>query len=185
MAISPKVDHDAEQRARRVELILMDVDGVLTDGRILLIPDAGGGVQEVKMFDVQDGVGISFAHRVGLRTGVLTGRISPSVLARTRELGMEIVEQGSHNKLDSYAKIKTAAQVDDAVIAYIGDDYQDLPVLRRVGLAVSPANAQDEVKQACHLVTERAGGRGAVREALDFILRAQGKWDQIMTRYRA
>lgn len=181
MAISP----DAEERARRVELILMDVDGVLTDGRILLIPDGAAGVQEVKMFDVQDGVGITFAHRVGLRTGVLTGRISSSVMARTRELGMEIVEQGSHNKLESYAKIKTAAKLEDAVIAYIGDDYQDLPVLRRAGLAVAPSNAQAEVKQVCHLVTERAGGRGAVREALDFIIRAQGKWEQIMTRYRA
>jgi 3-deoxy-D-manno-octulosonate 8-phosphate phosphatase (KDO 8-P phosphatase) len=184
MATSLKAAPDAEQRARRVELILMDVDGVLTDGRILLIPDVAGRVQEVKMFDVQDGVGITFAHRVGLRTGVLTGRISASVIARTRELGIEIVEQGSHNKLESYSKIKAAAKLEDYVIAYLGDDYQDLPVLRRVGLAVAPANAQEEVKQACHIVTERAGGRGAVREALDFILRAQGKWDEIMTRYR-
>ena len=181
MAFSP----ECEERARRVELILMDVDGVLTDGRILLIPDGAGGVQEVKVFDVQDGVGITFAHRVGLRTGVLTGRISASVMARTRELGMEIVEQGSHNKLESYAKIKKAVNVEDAAIAYIGDDYQDLPVLRRAGLAAAPANAQKEVKQACQIVTEREGGRGAVREVLDFIIRAQGKWDQIMTRYSA
>ena len=181
MAFSP----ECEERARRVELILMDVDGVLTDGRILLIPDGAGGVQEVKVFDVQDGVGITFAHRVGLRTGVLTGRISVSVMARTRELGMEIVEQGSHNKLESYAKIKKAVNVEDAAIAYIGDDYQDLPVLRRAGLAAAPANAQKEVKQACQIVTEREGGRGAVREVLDFIIRAQGKWDQIMTRYSA
>lgn len=185
MSISPKAPNDVEQRARRVELVLLDVDGVLTDGRILLIPDGAGRVQEVKMFDVEDGVGITFAHRAGLRTGVLTGRVSPSVVARTRELGMEIVEQGSHNKLDSYTKIKTAAKLEDPVIAYMGDDYQDLPVLRRAGLAMAPANAQPEVKTSCHIVTERAGGRGAVREALEFILRAQGKWEEITSRYRA
>jgi 3-deoxy-D-manno-octulosonate 8-phosphate phosphatase (KDO 8-P phosphatase) len=181
MGISP----DAEERARRVGLILMDVDGVLTDGRILLLPDAQGGVQEVKIFDVQDGVGISFAHRAGLRTGILTGRSSGSVGARARELGIEIVEQGSHNKLESYSKIRERVKLDDAAIAYIGDDYQDLPILRRAGLAVAPANAQEELKKICHIVTEKSGGRGAVREAIDFILKAQGKWDQIMTRYRA
>jgi 3-deoxy-D-manno-octulosonate 8-phosphate phosphatase (KDO 8-P phosphatase) len=180
MAISP----EAEARARRVELIVMDVDGVLTDGRILLIPD-GAGVQEVKMFDVQDGVGITFAHRVGLRTGILTGRVSVSVMARVKELGIEIVEQGSHNKLETYAKIKATAKLEDAAIAYMGDDYQDLPVLRRAGLAIAPANAQSEIKQACHMVTEHSGGRGAVREMIDFILKTQGKWEQIMTRYRA
>lgn len=181
MAISP----DAEERARRVQLILMDVDGVLTDGRILLMPDGAGGVQEMKMFDVQDGVGITFAHRVGLRTGILTGRSSESVAARAKELGMEIVEQGSLNKLDTYAKIRNVAKVGDSQVAYIGDDYQDLPILRRVGFAVAVANAREEVKQVCHFVTERPGGRGAVREVLDFILRAQGKWNEVMTRYRA
>jgi 3-deoxy-D-manno-octulosonate 8-phosphate phosphatase (KDO 8-P phosphatase) len=180
-----RVSPNAEQRARHVELILMDVDGVLTDGRILLIPDGATGIQEVKMFDVQDGVGITFAHRVGLRTGVLTGRISQSVVARAKELRMEVIEQGSHNKLDTYEKIKHMVRLEDEAIAYIGDDYQDLPVLRRAGLAVAPANAQPEIKEACHIITEREGGRGAVREALDFIIRAQGKWEQIMTRYRS
>ncbi len=186
---SPYYSADAEERARRVELILMDVDGVMTDGRILLIPsqlipNQQGEPQEVKMFDVGDGVGVTFAHRVGLRTGIITGRRSESVTARAKELGMEIVEQGSWNKLETYEKVRTAVKLDDSRIAYIGDDLQDLPVLRRVGFAVGPANAQAEIKEVCHMVTRREGGRGAVREALDFILRAQGKWDQIMERYR-
>lgn len=181
----PYRSSDAEERARRVQLILMDVDGVLTDGQILLVPDGHGAVQEVKMFDVQDGVGITFAHRVGLRTGILTGRRSESVAARAKELGMEIVEQGSHNKLETYAKIRIDAKVGDSQVAYIGDDMQDLPILRRVGFAVAVANAQEELKKVCHFVTEHPGGRGAVREALDFLLRAQGKWDEIMARYRA
>src|SRR5438128_12455628 len=113
MAISRKVESDAEQRARRVELILMDVDGVLTDGSILLLPDAQGAVQEVKVFNVQDGVGISFARRAGLRIGVLTGRTSASVVARAKELGMEIVEQGSHNKLEGYTKICERVKLQD------------------------------------------------------------------------
>ncbi len=185
---SPFYSDDAEERARRVELILMDVDGVMTDGRIILIPNLipsqQGEPQEVKMFDVGDGVGITFVHRVGLRTGIITGRRSESVTARAKELGMEIVEQGSWNKLETYEKVRAAVKLDDSRIAYIGDDLQDLPVLRRVGFAVGPANAQPEIKEVCHMVTRREGGRGAVREALNFILRAQGKWDQIMERYR-
>ena len=176
---------DAEDRARRVQMILMDVDGVLTDGRILLIPDGKDGVQEVKMFDVQDGVGITFAHRVGLRTGVITGRSSPSVAARAKELGMEVVQQGTHDKWKTYSEVRIAVSLGDSQIAYIGDDLQDLPILRRVGLSVAVANACEEIKEICHIVTERKGGRGAVREAIDFILRAQGKWYQILTRYRA
>ena len=175
---------DAESRARRVELILMDVDGVLTDGRIMFVPDGRGGMNEVKMFDVQDGVGITFVHRAGLRTGIITGRTSESVAARTKELGIEIVEQGTWNKLETYENVRERVQLDDAKIAFIGDDLQDLPILRRVGFGVGVANARPEVKEVCHLLTERAGGRGAVREALEFILRAQGKWEKILERYR-
>ena len=182
---SPYHSADATERARRVELILMDVDGVMTDGRIILIPNLQAEPQEVKMFDVGDGVGITFAHRVGLRTGIITGRRSESVTARAKELGMEIVEQGSWNKLETYEKVRAAVKLEDSRIGYIGDDLQDLPVLRRVGFAVGPANAQPEVKEVCHMITRQEGGRGAVREALDFIIRAQGKWDKIMERYRA
>ena len=175
---------DATERARRVELILMDVDGVLTDGRILLVPDGRGGTHEVKMFDVQDGVGITFVHRVGLRTGIITGRTSESAAARAKELSMEVVEQGTWNKLETYEKVRAAVKLDDSQIAFVGDDLQDLPVLRRVCFAVGVANARPEVKEVCHLITEHEGGRGAVREALEFILRAQGKWEQILGRYR-
>lgn len=176
---------DIEARARRVVLILMDVDGVLTDGRILLVPDGHGLMHEVKAFDVQDGVGITFIHRAGLRSGIITGRTSESVAARAKELGMEIVEQGTWNKLETYEQVRARTKLDDSKIAFIGDDLQDLPILRRVGFAVGVQNAVPEVKQVCHLVTERQGGRGAVREALEFILRAQGKWDKIMERYLA
>jgi len=176
---------DATARASRIELILMDVDGVLTDGRILLVPDGRGAIHEIKVFDVQDGVGITFVHRVGLRTGIITGRCSESVLARAKELGMEIVEQGTWNKLETYEKVREQAKLDESKIAFIGDDLQDFPILRRVGFAIGVANARPEVKEVCHLVTGREGGRGAVREAIEFILRAQGKWEQIMERYRA
>jgi 3-deoxy-D-manno-octulosonate 8-phosphate phosphatase (KDO 8-P phosphatase) len=139
----------------------------------------------VKIFNVQDGVGITFAHRAGLRTGILSGRCSESTTARARELGMAMVEQGSHNKLETYLKMIREARLEDASIAYMGDDMQDLPILRRAGLAIAPANAQDELKAICHVVTGQRGGQGAVREALDFILRAQGKWEAVMARYRS
>ncbi len=176
---------DASDRARRVELILFDVDGVLTDGQILIIPDAQGTVHEFKMFNTQDGVGLSFARRIGLRLGVLTGRTSEAVAARAKELGMEIVEQGSWNKLETYQKIRAQVNLEDAQIAYMGDDLQDLPVMRRAGLAIGPGNAQEDIRQYCHLITRRTGGHGAVREALEFIIRAHGKWDEIMARYLA
>ncbi|MBI4461051.1 MAG: HAD hydrolase family protein [Acidobacteria bacterium] len=174
---------DAEERARRVQLILMDVDGVLTNGQIFLIPDGRGGIQEIKVFDVQDGVGISFAHRAGLRTGIVTGRLSESVTARAQELGIGLVEQGSWNKLESYEKLRVAAEAQDQQIAFIGDDWQDVPILRRVGFAIAVANARPEVKEGCHLVTACEGGRGAVREAIEFILRAQGKWGDVISPY--
>ncbi|MSO18885.1 MAG: 3-deoxy-D-manno-octulosonate 8-phosphate phosphatase [Acidobacteria bacterium] len=174
---------DAVERAKRVEFILMDVDGVMTDGRIYLIPDGSGGCREMKTFDVSDGVAITFAHRVGLRTGILTGRASDSVTWRAKDLGISIVEQGSHNKIESYIKLLDEHELTDAILCYIGDDWQDLPMMRRAALAVAPANACDDVKKVAHIVTEKSGGRGAVREAIEFILKAQNKWDDAVKRY--
>src|SRR5690349_18775489 len=153
---------DALTRAKQVEFILMDVDGVLTNGQILLIPDGNGGCRETKAFDVSDGVAITFAHRVGLKTGILSGRASDSITWRARDLGISVVEQGSHNKGESFRKLVADHHLDESTICYIGDDWQDLPNMRRAALAVAPANACKEVKEAAHIVTARAGGHGAV-----------------------
>jgi 3-deoxy-D-manno-octulosonate 8-phosphate phosphatase (KDO 8-P phosphatase) len=175
---------DALDRARRIDFILMDVDGVLTNGQILLIPDGAGGCREMKAFDVSDGVAITFAHRVGLRTGILTGRASDSTAWRARDLGINIVEQGSHNKGESYLKLVAEHKLNESTLCYIGDDWQDLPNLRRAALAIAPANACAEIRAAAHIVTEHSGGAGAVREALEFILKAQNKWQDAVRRYQ-
>ena len=176
---------DAAERASRVELILMDVDGVMTDGQILIMPDAHGVTHEYKTFNTRDGFGLSVARRAGFRLGVLSGRMSESVSTRAAELGLEVVEQGSMDKLETYHKIRAHTRLDDSRIAFMGDDLQDLPVLRHAGFAVAVADAHQDVKEVCHLVTTAEGGRGAVRETLEFILRAQGKWDLAVARYLA
>jgi 3-deoxy-D-manno-octulosonate 8-phosphate phosphatase (KDO 8-P phosphatase) len=179
----PTISYDAVDRAKRIELILLDVDGVLTDGLILVIPDAQGVSHEYKMFNTQDGLGLSIARHLGLRFGLISGRASETVTARARELGIEIVEQATVNKLEVYDRIKQKTKLEDSQIAFMGDDIQDLPPLRRVGLAIGPANARDDIRKYLHLITSREGGRGAVREALEFIIRAQGMWEQVMSRY--
>jgi 3-deoxy-D-manno-octulosonate 8-phosphate phosphatase (KDO 8-P phosphatase) len=158
---------------------MMDVDGVLTDGRI--IQDSYG--HELKVFDVKDGHGIVMAHRAKLRTALISGRASETITRRAEELGIELVFQKIWNKLEVYEKILSETQFAPDEIAYIGDDLVDIPLLRRVGLAVAVADAVDEVKAAAHLVTQRPGGQGAVRELIELILRAQGHWDTLLERY--
>ena len=175
---------DALERARRIKFILMDVDGVMTDGRIHLIPDGSGGCREMKVFDVTDGAAVAYAQRVGLRCGILTGRTSDSVTWRAKELGIAIVEQGSSNKGESYTKLTRQHKLSDATLCYMGDDWQDLPNMRRAALAIAPANACDELKQSAHIVTGKSGGYGAVREAIEFILKAQDKWNEAVKRYQ-
>lgn len=157
----------------------MDVDGVLTDGRI--IQDSQG--HELKIFDVKDGHGIVMAHRAELKTALISGRESETITRRAQELGIEIVFQKIWNKLEVYEKILGDTHLDHGEVAYIGDDLIDIPLLRRVGLAVAVADAVDEVKAHAHLITQRAGGQGAVREVIELILRAQGVWDALLERY--
>jgi 3-deoxy-D-manno-octulosonate 8-phosphate phosphatase (KDO 8-P phosphatase) len=173
------------RRAQRIRLLLVDVDGVLTDGRIYLVSMPDGTAQEMKVFHSQDGAALKLARIMGLRTGLVTGRDSAATTRRARELGMEFVWQGQMKKLSAYEQILREARLTDAEAAYMGDDLPDLPLLARAGLALAPANAVAEVKRLAHLVTRRRGGEAAVREAIEAILRARGVWREAIGKAEA
>ena len=175
----------ATARARRIRVLLMDVDGVMTDGRVYLQSFPGDVALEMKAFHSQDGAGLKLARLAGLRTGVITGRESSATTRRASENGIEFVYQGRDEKSAPYEEILRLAQARDEEVAFVGDDLPDLPVLRRVGLAIAVANAVPEIKKAAHLVTKRSGGDGAVREVIEFILKAQGKWLVVLPKARA
>jgi 3-deoxy-D-manno-octulosonate 8-phosphate phosphatase (KDO 8-P phosphatase) len=172
-------------RARKVRVLLMDVDGVLTAGQVFLMPLGDGTAAEMKAFHSQDGAGLKLAREAGLRTGVISGRQSAAMTRRAEEVGMEFVFQGRGEKLGAYEEILQIAGVRDSEVAYIGDDLPDLPVLERVGLAIAVANAVDEVRRAVHHVTRRSGGEAGVREAIEGILKAQRKWRDVAKKARA
>ena len=165
-----------KQRLQQIKLILFDVDGVLCSGDISYL-DTG---QELKTFDVQDGMGITLAHRAGLMTGILTGRKSRAITRRSKELRITIVSQGEFNKWQPYLQIKKKLKLHDQEICYIGDDVLDLPVLKAAGFSVAVANAREEVKAVADYITVAMGGRGAVREVIDLILKRQGKFDVVI-----
>jgi 3-deoxy-D-manno-octulosonate 8-phosphate phosphatase (KDO 8-P phosphatase) len=172
-------------RARKIRVLLMDVDGVLTAGQVYLMPLADGTAVEMKAFHSQDGAGLKLARDAGLRTGVISGRESAAVTRRAQEVGMEFVFQGRGEKVPAYEEILRVAGVRDSDVAYIGDDLPDLPILERVGLAIAVANAVEEVRRAVHHVTRRTGGDAGVREAIEGILKAQGKWREVSKKARA
>ena len=163
-------------RARLVALILMDVDGVLTDGGISFIE----GDSEAQTYDVKDGVGLWIARRMGLRTGVISGRGGPAVTRRAEELGMDEVHLRVRDKLQAYLRIVRRQKISDAQVCYLGDDLTDLSVLGRVGMPVAVADAHPEVLRRAPFVTRAPGGRGAVREVVDAILKAQGRWEEVL-----
>jgi 3-deoxy-D-manno-octulosonate 8-phosphate phosphatase (KDO 8-P phosphatase) len=175
----------AVARARKVRVLLMDVDGVLTDGHVYLQSFPGDIALELKEFHSQDGAGLKLARIAGLRTGIITGRESAATTRRAQENGMEFVYQGREEKGAPYEEILRLAGVSDSEVAFIGDDLPDLPALRRAGFAVAVANAVPEVKSVAHLVTKRQGGDAAVREVIEFILKAQGKWLSVVPKARA
>ena len=170
---------EIERRARRVKLLLMDCDGVLTDGRITLVGDA----EEEKSFHTRDGHGIVMLQRAGLRTGIISGRTSAAVVRRAADLRIEFVRQGSLNKVEQFDEVLAAAGVAAEETAFVGDDVVDIPLMRRSGLAVAVADATPETRAAAHYVTHLPGGHGAVREVCELILKAQGRWEELMKRY--
>jgi 3-deoxy-D-manno-octulosonate 8-phosphate phosphatase (KDO 8-P phosphatase) len=164
------------QRARKIRVLLMDVDGTMTSGAVCLQSFPDGSVAEMKMFNAHDGAGIKLAGIMGIRTGLITGRDSTATARRARESSMEFVVQGQPKKIEAYKAILARAGVTDEEVAYVGDDLPDLPLLERAGLAVAVGDAVVEVKRAAHYITTVDGGRGAIREVVELILKAQGKW---------
>jgi 3-deoxy-D-manno-octulosonate 8-phosphate phosphatase (KDO 8-P phosphatase) len=171
----------AEERARRIKVLIFDVDGVLTDGQLFFIPETDGDGKlhglEVKGFTAHDGLGITLARLGGLRLGIITKRESATVAIRARDLKLEFVYQGQAHKLAAAQEIAASAGIAMAELAYVGDDVVDLPVMRACGLAIATANARPQAKSAAHYITPNPGGHGAGRDAIDFILAAQGKLD--------
>jgi 3-deoxy-D-manno-octulosonate 8-phosphate phosphatase (KDO 8-P phosphatase) len=167
-------------RCRAVELLVVDVDGVLTDGGIVY----GNGGLELKHFHVRDGAALKWWRDAGKRSGLITGRTSPLVEVRAAELGVAFVVQGAADKLPAFRRMLAEAGVEPAAVCYVGDDLPDLPPLRRCGLAVAPADACAEVRADAHYVTRAPGGRGAVRETIELILRCQGAWGRLVERMR-
>ncbi|HEX3472501.1 MAG TPA: HAD hydrolase family protein [Silvibacterium sp.] len=166
-------------RARKIRLFLMDVDGTLTDGGVCLIslPD-NGGIAEMKVFDAHDGQGLSLAHTMGIKTGFITGRKSPAVTQRAQELGVEFVYLGQASKTAAYEECILKAGVTEDEVAYLGDDLPDMPLARRSGLAVAVADAAFELKAVSHYITQARGGKGAAREVIELILKSQGRWEE-------
>jgi 3-deoxy-D-manno-octulosonate 8-phosphate phosphatase (KDO 8-P phosphatase) len=177
------VNHDVRARAAKIKLLLMDVDGVLTDGKLYFIPGPDGSMVEFKAFDSQDGIGLQWCQWKGIRTGVISGRNSPSTVERAKQAKMNYVYQGHIEKIPIIEEIMADAKVSREEVAYIGDDLTDVVVFHRVGLAIAVANARPEVKQEAHWVTANVGGSGAVRDAVEMIFEARGLWDEILRKY--
>jgi 3-deoxy-D-manno-octulosonate 8-phosphate phosphatase (KDO 8-P phosphatase) len=173
------MENSLERRASRIKLLLMDCDGVLTDGRLLLMNNG----EEQKSFNVRDGLGLELWRKAGLKSGIISGRRSVAVERRAKELRIDYLRQGSEDKIGDFQSLQTLARMDDDEVAFIGDDLNDIPLLRRAELGIAVGDAPPEVQQVAHYVTKAGGGNGAVREAIELILRAQGRWNELIEKY--
>ncbi|HME34488.1 MAG TPA: HAD family hydrolase [Candidatus Sulfotelmatobacter sp.] len=186
----------AHSRARKIKLLLFDVDGVLTDGKLFFVPEdspqmvtpsspqlSAQGQIEVKGFHAHDGVASSLSRIAGLKSGLITRRFSETVALRARDLKLDHVHQGIQDKRACFEEIVQQEGLKSEEAAFMGDDVVDLPAMRAAGLAIAPQNARAEVKQEAHYVTPHAGGEGALRDAVEFILKAQGRWKKVLEEY--
>jgi 3-deoxy-D-manno-octulosonate 8-phosphate phosphatase (KDO 8-P phosphatase) len=181
--LNREITADLQERASRIRLLLMDVDGVLTDGKFYFLAGPDGEVTETKGFDSQDGMALQWLRRKGIMAGLISGRVSPATTARAETAGFRYVYQGKLKKIPILEEIQADSGLESAQIAYIGDDFTDVVVMHRVGLSIAPNNAAPEVKREAHFVTTAGGGSGAVREAVKLILQAQDRWTEILEEY--
>jgi 3-deoxy-D-manno-octulosonate 8-phosphate phosphatase (KDO 8-P phosphatase) len=185
VAWTPKTSPALKKRAAKIKVVLMDVDGTITDGSVTLLSQPDGSAIEIKTFDAHDGQGMTLGHTAGLRMGVITGRESAALRRRMKEMSVEFVYEKQPQKIAAYEEILQKTGVQEDEVAYLGDDLPDLTVMKRVGLAVAVADAVDEVKSAAHYTTVRNGGKGAARELIELILKSKGIWEELIGKARA
>ena len=174
---------DITKLAAGIRLLLMDVDGVLTDGKLYNVPGPDGNMVETKGFDSQDGISLQWLARLGIPAGLISGRVSPATVERAKQCKFKYVYQGHTEKVPILEEILADAKIPSSQVAYIGDDLTDVVIMRRVGLAIATANARPEVKAIAHYTTSVPGGQGAVRETIELLLQAQGRWAEILKHY--
>lgn len=174
-----------KKRASRIRVLLMDVDGTMTDGSVTLLSQKDGTALEIKTFDAHDGQGLTLAQTAGLRTGCITGRESPALLRRAYEMKMEFVYMKQPVKMPAYEDVLRKAEASDREVAFVGDDLPDIPLLRRAGLAIAVGDAVPEVKDIAHYTTKALAGHGAIREAVELILRSKEIWEEMIEKARA
>jgi 3-deoxy-D-manno-octulosonate 8-phosphate phosphatase (KDO 8-P phosphatase) len=180
-----KISPALKKRAAQIKVLLMDVDGTMTDGSVTLLSQPDGTALEIKSFDAHDGQGLTLAQTAGLHTGCITGRESAALLRRAHEMKMEFIYMRQPLKMLAYEEIVKKAGVPESAVAFIGDDLPDIPLMRRVGLAVAVGDAVPEVKKAAHYTTKAHGGDGAVREAVELVLKSKGIWEAMIDKARA
>jgi len=185
LAKALKTSAALKKRAARIKVFLMDVDGTMTDGSVTLLSQPDGTALEIKTFDAHDGQGLTLAHTAGLRTGCITGRESAALLRRAHEMKMDYIYMKIPLKMPAYEEILAKAGVKDEEVAFVGDDLPDIPLLKRVGLAVAVGDAVEDVKNVSHYTTKALAGKGAIREAIELILKSKGMWEELIDKARA